>query len=200
MEGTIGEIRYFAGNFAPRSWSLCQGQEMSIAVYQALYTLLGTTYGGDGVTKFNLPDFRGRVGVGTGTAAGRTTVPLGALGGTETVTLLQTNLPAHTHTVTTTPINPGITVSVNNAQASTHSPTTGLSIASAGYMASGSFVPNLGFNTLTPAVALNPGTVDLSTLAVVNTNAGGSLPHNNMQPFLAVNFIICIEGIFPSRN
>jgi microcystin-dependent protein len=198
MEGNIGEIRYFAGSFPPVGWSFCQGQEMSISSYSALYALIGTIYGGDGITKFNLPDFRGRVSVGTGAVTGRPTVPLGAIGGSEMVTLLQTNLPAHTHAVTV--VNPTIAVSVNSAQATTHTPAAGLSIASAGYMASGSFVPNLGFNNATPAVQLNPGTVDLSTLTVVNTNAGGSMPHNNMQPYLAVNFIICIEGIFPSRN
>jgi len=200
MEGYIGEVRHFAGNFEPRSWNFCRGQQMSIANYTALYALIGTTYGGDGMTTFNLPDFRGRVALGTGQGPGLTNVVIGAISGTEQVTLIQTNLPAHNHAVTTTPINPGLTVSVNSAQASTHTPTAGMSIASAGYMASGSFVENLGFNTATPAVALNPGTVDMSSLTVNNSTAGGSGPHNNMQPYLAVNFIICIEGIFPSRN
>ncbi len=200
MEGYVGEIRFFGGNFPPRSWSFCQGQELSIANYQLIYTLIGTTYGGDGITKFNLPDFRGRVAVGTGTGPGRSTIVLGAAAGSEEITLSQLNLPAHTHAVTNSPINPAITTSVNSAQASVNAPTTGVSIASAGYMASGSFVPNLGFNTETPAVALNSATVDLSTLTVGNMNTGSSLPHNNMQPYLAINFIICIEGIFPSRN
>lgn len=200
MEGYIGEIRHFAGNFAPRGWLFCQGQQLAISQYDALFALIGTTYGGDGQNSFSLPDFRGRVALGTGQGPGLSTVVLGALAGTETVTLTQTNLPAHTHTVITTPINPALTVSVNSAQASAHTATNGASIASAGYMASGSFVPNLGFNTATPAVALNPGTVDLTSVTVNNANIGGSLPHNNMQPYLVVNFIICIEGIFPSRN
>lgn len=200
MEGYLGEIRYFAGNFAPRGWSLCQGQQMPIAYYQALYTLIGTIYGGDGQVNFNLPDFRGRVAVGTGQAGGRSQVLLGTASGSENVTLATTNLPTHTHVVTTTPINPGLKASVNSENASTHTPTNGVSIATAGYIASGSFVQNLGFNTATPAVALNPATVDLNSLTVGNTIIGGSLPHNNMQPYLTVNFIICIEGIFPSRN
>lgn len=202
MEGYLGEIRHFAGNFAPRGWAFCQGQLLPISNYDALYALIGTFYGGDGQSTFSLPDFRGRVALGTGQGlGGLPQVVLGSLAGTDTVALLQTNLPAHNHPVTTTPINPQLTVSVNSAQASTHTPANGVAIASAGYTPpSGSFIPNLGFNTATPAVALNPGTVDLTSLTVTNTNIGGSLPHNNMQPYLVVNFIICIEGIFPSRN
>ncbi|RZM29931.1 MAG: phage tail protein [Pedobacter sp.] len=201
MEGYIGEIRHFAGNFAPRGWAFCRGQQLAISNYDALFALIGTTYGGDGQNTFNLPDFRGRVAVGTGQGPGLSTVVLGTLAGTEKVTLLESNLPAHTHAVTTTPINPQLTASVNDANASTNTPTNGVAIASAGYTPpSGSFVPNLGFNTATPSVALNPGTVDLTSLTVNNANVGGSLPHNNMQPYLTVNFIICIEGIFPSRN
>jgi len=200
MDGTIGEIRYFAGNFAPRGWALCQGQLMPITNYEAVYAIMGTTYGGDGVNTFGLPNFSGRVAVGTGQGGGLSPVALGVVAGSENVSLTQSNLPPHTHANTTTPINPAIAVSVNSAQAITHTPANALSIASAGYMASGSFVPNLGFNTSTPAVALNPGTVDLSSVTVNNSVAGSSVPHNNMQPYLAVNFIICLEGIFPSRN
>lgn len=200
MDTYLGEIRQFAGSFPPVGWALCQGQSLPISNYDALFALLGTTYGGDGQVTFNLPDFRGRVAVGTGQGPGLSPIVLGALAGTETVTLLSSNLPSHTHPVITTPVNPQLAVSVNSAQASTHAPTNGASIASAGYMASGSFVPNLGFNTAAPAVALNPGTVDLTSLTVTNTSMGGSLPHNNMQPYLVVNFIICTEGIFPSRN
>lgn len=200
MEGTIGEIRHFAGNFAPLGWQFCLGQQLPISEYNALFSLIGTTYGGDGQSTFNLPNFSGRVAVGTGQGPGLSPIVLGALAGTETVTLVQANLPSHTHAVTNTPINPQLTASVNSTQASAHMPTNGVSIASAGYMASGSFVPNLGFNTATPSVALNPGTVDLTSLTVNNANTGGSLPHNNMQPYLAINFIICLEGIYPSRN
>ena len=99
MEGTMAEIRMFAGNFNPRTWQLCNGQLLSIAQYSALFSLVGTIYGGNGQTTFGLPDFRGRVAVGEGTGAGLTMV-LGQVGGTNTTTLLTTNLPAHTHTAT----------------------------------------------------------------------------------------------------
>jgi microcystin-dependent protein len=201
MEGYIGEIRHFAGNFAPRGWSFCQGQQISIASNETLFVLIGTTYGGNGQTTFNLPDFRGRVAVGVGKGSGLSNVVLGTEAGTESVTLTHGNLPIHNHAVTTTPINPTFTMSVNNTQATEHTPTGGLSIASAGYKDSNNFfVQNLGFNTDTPAVALNPATVVLNSITVTNSTVGGSQPHNNMQPYLTVNFIICIEGIFPSRN
>ncbi|SOD13372.1 phage tail protein [Pedobacter xixiisoli] len=199
MDDYLGEIRYFAGNFAPLNWRFCNGDQLAIAQYDTLYALIGTTYGGDGVTTFNLPDFRGRVGVGTGQGLGLSQVVLGQKAGTETVTLIQTQLPAHTHAVVPTTVTPTTTVSVTDAEADAHLPTTGAAIASAGYMNSGSFVPNLGFNSATPAVALNPATVDL-TFTVNNGATGGSQPHDNMQPYLAVNFIICVLGIFPSRN
>lgn len=198
MEGTIGEVRNFAGNFAPRGWSFCQGQQMSIAAFQALYVLIGTTYGGDGVTAFNLPDLRGRVAVGTGQGPGLTNVILGTAAGVENAALTINNLPMHNHVVGAN--NASFATSVNSAEASLHTPAAGVSIASAGYMSSGSFVQNLGFNTATPAVALNSGTLDTSSITANVSAAGGSVPHNNMQPYLAVNFIICIEGIFPSRN
>lgn len=198
MEGYIGEVRTFAGNFEPRGWLLCQGQTLAISNYDALFALIGTTYGGDGVNTFNLPDLRGRVAVGTGQGPGLQNFVIGQQAGAENVTLVSSNLPSHNHPVT--PANPSFTTSVNNAQATEHAPSTGWSIASPGYLASGSFVQNLGFNNETPAVKLNPGTVSLNSLTVNNLVTGGSQPHNNMQPYLTVNFIICIEGIFPSRN
>jgi microcystin-dependent protein len=199
MEGYIGEVRNFAGTFAPMGWSFCQGQQMSIANYQALYALIGTTYGGDGVTVFNLPDLRGRVAVGTGQGPGMSNVNLGTLAGVENAALTVNNLPAHNHVVGAT--NPTFATSVNSAEAILNAPAAGMSIASAGYIPpSGSFVQNLGFNNATPAVALNSGTVDTSSITANISAVGGSIPHNNMQPYLAVNFIICIEGIFPSRN
>jgi microcystin-dependent protein len=102
MEGTIGEIRMFAGTFAPRTWAFCSNQLISIAQNTALFSILGTTYGGNGQTTFALPDFRGRVAVGTGTGPGLPNVQLGQMAGTPTVTLLTTNMPAHNHAVTGT--------------------------------------------------------------------------------------------------
>ena len=97
MEGTIGEIRMFAGTFAPRTWAYCNNQLISIATNTALFSILGTTYGGNGQTTFALPDFRGRVAVGTGQGPGLSNIVLGQMAGTPTVTLLTTNMPAHNH-------------------------------------------------------------------------------------------------------
>ncbi|RYD96719.1 MAG: phage tail protein [Sphingobacteriales bacterium] len=200
MEGYLGEVRNFAGNFAPQGWRFCQGEALAISDYDALFALIGATYGGDGINTFNLPDLRGRVAVGTGQGPGLANVNLGGMAGSEQVTLTANNLPIHNHTVTNSPINPSITASVNSAQATAHAATTGLSIASAGSNASGQFIQNLGFNNTTPTVALNPGTVDLSAVTINSEPSGGSQPHSNMQPYLSVNFIICVQGIFPSRN
>ena len=99
MEGTIGEIRMFAGTFAPRTWAFCQNQILSIAQNTALFSILGTTYGGNGQTTFALPDFRGRVAVGTGTGPGLSNIQLGQMAGTPTVTPTTNNMPAHNHAV-----------------------------------------------------------------------------------------------------
>ena len=160
----LGEIRMFGGNFAPRGWSLCQGQLLSIAQNDALFALLGTTFGGDGVTTFALPDLRGRIPmhVGPGFVAGQ-------LSGTETVTLTSQQIPSHTHA----PF-------ANTAAAGTD-PTNSLPAGGAGaWFAAG-----------TPAIPM---------AANMLGNAGGNQPHDNMMPYLAVNFIISLEGIFPSQN
>src|SRR3954471_16909667 len=102
MDGTIGEIRLFAGNFAPRNWAFCNGQLMPIAQNTALFSILGTTFGGNGQTTFGLPDFRGRVSVGTGQGTGLTNHDLGEQSGTENVTLSTAQMPAHTHTIAVT--------------------------------------------------------------------------------------------------
>src|SRR5690606_20539377 len=99
MEGTIGEIRYFAGNFAPNGWAFCNGATFAISEFEALYTIIGNTYGGDGVTNFKLPDLQGRAAVGTGQAPGLPSVQLGQIGGTETATMTQIQMPTHNHIV-----------------------------------------------------------------------------------------------------
>lgn len=104
MEGYIAQIILFAGTFAPRGWAFCQGQILSISQNTALFSLLGTTYGGNGQTTFALPDLRGRAPIGTGQGPGLSSISLGQMAGTENVTLLITQLPAHTHTVTVNPV------------------------------------------------------------------------------------------------
>jgi len=179
MEGYIAEIRMFAGNFAPRFWAFCQGQILSIAQNTALFSLLGTTYGGNGQTTFALPDLRGRVPVGTGQGPGLPNVVLGELSGTPTVTLIVQQIPQHIHTVALG--------AHNDDSANQANPTN--NVLGLGQVPGGQSVnmySNAGANT---------------NLAPTNSSiAGGSQPHNNMQPYLGMNYIICLNGIFPSRN
>ncbi len=180
MEGTLGEIRMFAGNFTPRSWLYCRGQLMSIAENSALFSIVGTIYGGDGQVTFGLPDFRSRLPVGTGQGPGLSDYQLGEMAGSENVTLLLSNLPSHNHQVTGT-----VTVKASS-DGTTESDPTG---------------KNLGpSNTYT-------STADLVDMAAGNTDvrlstgmAGSNSPFSHIQPYLAMNYIICTEGIFPSRN
>lgn len=196
MEGTMAEIRMFAGNFNPRTWQLCNGQLLSIAQYSALFSLVGTIYGGNGQTTFGLPDFRGRVAVGEGTGAGLTMV-LGQVGGTNTTTLLTTNLPAHTHTATGGSGGSGTaTLNAVSANGNSQNPTGNFLAASrnasaASYAASGT------------TAAMNAGTITVNSVtagAPTIGSTGGSTAFSITQPYLGVNFIICLEGIYPSRN
>ena len=174
-EPFLAEIVMFAGNFAPRGWAFCQGQILSIAQNTALFSLLGTTYGGNGQTTFALPDLRGRVPVGTGQGLGLPTINLGEVSGAATATLLTTNLPAHTHGV--------------NAASTAPSPA----------------LPSPSGNLLGPAARGAPpifapaggGSVQMQAGMIAPT--GGGQPFSIMQPYLGMNFIIAIEGIFPSR-
>lgn len=166
----IGEIRMFGGNFAPVDWHFCDGSTLSISEYQALYALLGTTYGGDGQTSFRLPDLRGRWPVHQGSLAGVST-PLGQAAGSESVTLLLSQMPPHTHALKAT------------ASAATTANPAGATLAQT-----------------TPASLYlddNPG-VSLAGQAL--GMAGGGQPHENRSPYLAVNFIISLYGIYPSQS
>ncbi len=182
MEGTIGEIRMFAGNFAPRSWAFCNSQILSIAQNTALFSILGTTYGGNGQTTFGLPDLRGRVPIGTGQGPGLPNVSLGEMSGTPTTTLLATNMPAHTHTV---------------AASGSMACKTGAGDADSpgGNIPAGSATDE---NYAAPASANG----SMAAINVTGTTgiAGGSQPFSIMQPYLGMNYIICMQGIFPSRN
>jgi microcystin-dependent protein len=183
MEGTIGEIRMFAGTFSPRTWAFCNNQLISIAQNTALFSILGTTYGGNGQTTFALPDFRGRVAVGTGTGPGLPNVQLGQLAGTPTVTLLTTNMPAHNHAVTGT-----VTMQANND-------ITGLTDDASAARTGLPNTPNIYSKATDALVSLAPAVVNLTT--GVN---GGSQPFSIMPPYLGMNYIICMFGIFPSRD
>jgi microcystin-dependent protein len=167
----IGEIRIFAGTFAPVGWAFCQGQLLAIAQNDALFSLIGTTYGGDGQTTFALPDLRGRFPVHQGQGPGLSNYTIGEITGTETVTLTVPQLPNHTHTA-----NAG---------------SGGNNLSPAGNV----WATDAGGNT-----AAYSDTSNASMAATAIGVAGGSQPHDNIQPFLGVNFIIALEGIFPPRN
>ena len=166
----IGEIRLFAGNFAPVGWFLCQGQMLAIADFDTLFTLIGTTYGGDGQTTFALPDLRGQVPVHQGSGPGLSARLIGERGGAETVTLSSAQMPAHRHTPMGT-----------SAPAS----------AAAG--------PGGGLLAATAISVYGRGTPDAPLAPAAIAPAGGGQPHDNMAPFLALNYIISAFGIFPSQ-
>ncbi|WP_288431897.1 tail fiber protein [uncultured Deinococcus sp.] len=166
----VGEIRMFGGNFAPVDWHFCDGSTLSISEYQALYALLGTTYGGDGQTSFRLPDLRGRWPVHQGTLSG-TTVIMGQVGGSASVTLQTQELPAHTHTLRAT----ASAATTTNPAGRTLAQTTATSL----------------YLDDDPSSALVPTALGI---------AGGGQPHENRSPYLAVNFIISLYGIYPNRD
>jgi microcystin-dependent protein len=190
MEGTIGEIRLFAGTFAPRNWAFCAGQLMSISQNTALFSILGTTYGGNGQTTFALPDLRSRCPVGTGQGPGLTNITLGEVSGTETVTLLTTQMPAHTHTATAT-----VTPKAVNAPGASDDP-TGKYVASV-VDATANKLASFHDGTGQTPVNLNAAS---STATVTIGIAGNSQPVPIRNPYLGMNYIICLFGIFPSRN
>ncbi len=180
MDQTMAEIRLFAGNFAPRGWALCQGQLLAISTNTALFSLLGTTYGGDGVTTFALPDFRGRIPVGPGQGPGLTNYVLGETLGTEQYTVTTNQMPAHNHILT-----------CNNqpAAGTLNNPVNA-------YVSAGPVDRSTGLPVNTRYATTANGT--MAPTAV--TTAGGSQPTNNIQPSLCLNYIIALEGIYPSRN
>lgn len=180
MEGYLADIRLFAGNFAPSGWSFCDGKTLSIAEYDALYALIGTTYGGDGVTAFKLPDLRGRVPVGVGQIPGSSAILLGQVGGTENVTMNVNQMPTHIHVAA----SGALSIPVDNTDGELAAPTGNILAGLAG-----------AYSTLAPDTNLKPepATVTLSSV-------GSTIPFSIIQPYLTTNYIICIQGIFPSRN
>ena len=181
MEGTIGEIRMFGGNFAPRNLALCEGQLLSTSSFSSLFAILGTIYGGDGRTTFGLPDMRGRAAVGVGQGPGLQNITQGQKVGVETVTLTEAQMPSHTHTAT----------SVANASSA-----AGAAAKPAGNLWAGGSAATTIYN------APGAGTAAMAGDAVTtsNANTGGGQPIDNRSPEIAVQFIICLEGLFPSRS
>lgn len=193
----IAMIILFAGNFAPRNWALCWNQILSIAQNQALFSLIGTTYGGNGQTTFALPDLRGRFPLGTGQGPGLPNIGLGQAGGTPTTTLLITNMPAHNHT--------GTIASASVAQAATAVAGT---TATPGSTVVPAVLPTIGGGPSAQPIK-GYGVPDNTTFMAPTTNvtgtvnvgiAGGSQPFSIMNPYLGMNYCIALQGIFPSRN
>ena len=172
-EPFLGQIKIFAGNFAPRGWAFCDGQLLPINQHSALFSLLGTTYGGDGRTTFALPDLRGRAPIHVGTGQGLSPRTMGQRGGLEQVTLTESQIPAHNH-----PANSG---------------TVGNRVEAAGnYWSSDAAGNSAGFNTAHDAALMAVGAIDM--------DQGSTAAHNNMQPCMGLNFIIALQGWYPSRN
>lgn len=191
-EAYIGEVRLFAGNFAPRNWAFCHGQLIAIRQNTALFSILGTTYGGDGINTFALPNFINHVGIGVGNGLGLSARVLGEKGGEKNVTLLTHEMPSHTHE---TELTGQPKLKVSSSPATQTVPITGSSIAQPGFLVNGSFAPTMGVNLEEPTLELNAN-IDMK----LRTQAsGGSIPHNNMQPYIGMNYVICLYGIFPPR-
>lgn len=170
----VGEVRMFTGNFAPTGWAFCNGQLLPLSQNTALFSLLGTTYGGDGKTTFALPNLQGRMPIGSGQGPGLTGTQLGEATGTATVTLSASEMPAHQHAVQTA------------AAPDSRSPSALAFVARTGDNSAAFRAPN------NPAAvaAMAPGMAGVS---------GSGLPHNNLPPVLAVNFIIALQGVYPPR-
>jgi len=175
MDPYLGDIRLFAGSFAPVGWVICDGRLLSISQNDALFAIVGTIYGGDGINTFAVPDLRGRLPIGQGTGTGLSPRVIGQQFGVESVTLLTTQIPSHNHTL----------------NASTAAPST--SPSPAGTVFAHSDIDNI---YTSPPASPVPQTMNAATVQA----AGGAQPHNNVMPTTAINYIMCTAGIFPSRN
>ncbi|WP_372796166.1 phage tail protein [Pontiella sp.] len=175
QEPYLGEIRAFAFNFPPRGWAQCDGQLLPISQYSALFSLLGTQYGGDGRTTFGLPDLRGRAPIHEGNGPGLSNRIIGSKGGEETVTLTTSQMPSHTHA----PL-----LQVTDAEGTEASP--------AGHIPAHDPREKQFSNTFSNQT--------LHAQAIIEQTRGGNQEHENMPPYLTINYCICLEGVYPSRN
>lgn len=180
MDEYMGIVKLFAGNFAPRNWMFCDGRLLSISNNSALFSLLGTTYGGDGVTTFALPNLIGRMALGAGSASGKS-YPLGMIAGSDTTTLLQQNMPSMG----------GFQLKVANKNANSSTPTSSSAIAITGTQVGRDFNAVPSYVNDNPDTVINPQSISYM---------GQNLPVNNMPPFLGLSYIICVAGIYPPRD
>lgn len=184
-EPFIGEIKLFAFNFAPKSYMFCAGQTLAIASNTALFALLGTTYGGNGQTTFALPNLQGRMAIGQGNGAGLPSHTMGEMSGTTQVTLLTSNMPAHTHTLNSARVR----IASNE--------TSGASNSSANSFPGNNDNVGVWAETPTPNTYMAPGVASLTGTTDI---AGSSYPFSIMNPYIVLNYSIAAYGIFPSRN
>ena len=201
MDTFIGQIIMFAGNFAPRDWAFCDGELLPISQNQSLYSILGTTYGGDGRTTFGLPDFRGRVPIGQGQGNGLTSRIMGEQIGIEDITLSTAQMPIHSHAAETTISGSSVTAKL---KASSAEGTTNVPLNN--YLAKPSNIGLQSINMYDSSADIEMASdaieIDLSAVTANTTSddTGGNSAHNNIQPSLVMNYIICVNGVYPSRN
>jgi microcystin-dependent protein len=211
MEFIMGGIIMFGGNFAPRSWASCEGQLLAISQNQALYAILGTTWGGDGRTTFAVPDLRSRAPVGIGRGPGLSPINLGRMVGTETTQMTIAQMPAHTHTAVFTPSGGGsgsltatATVNASNGKGNENDAggnywaTAAAGVAKAASSFSSTTDTTMAADAVT--VSLSGSTGGITGGTVANGATGGSQKLNNIQPSLGMRYLICTQGAFPSRN
>jgi microcystin-dependent protein len=172
-EPFLGEIRMVGFNFAPQGWALCNGQLLSISQNTALFSLLGTTYGGNGQNTFALPDLQGRVPIHQGQGPGLSPYTIGQMGGEEAHTLIQSEMPQHNHS------------------ARAHAGAGNSNVANGNVWSKDAGVSSATYSSATQDGLMSPTAI---------STTGGSQPHNNLQPFLTINFIIAMQGIYPSRS
>ncbi|WP_064966024.1 phage tail protein [Tenacibaculum ovolyticum] len=198
MDPFLGQIVLFGGNFAPRGWALCEGQLLPISQYNALFAILGTIYGGDGRTTFALPDLRGRAAISSGRGPGLSDRRLGSRSGQEVHTLTTLEMPSHNHlTQNTNSADQHIILSSSNGVNET--PQSGDVPAVGNYTSGVVSKKTKNFGPPTAGNAVN-GQAISGNAGLTILNNGGNQPHNNMQPYLTTNYIIALQGQFPSRN
>lgn len=173
----MAQVMLFAGNFAPLNWAFCEGQLMAISENEALFALIGTTYGGDGITTFGLPDLRGRSAVGTGNGPGLSPMSLGEQGGSNSVTLTNANLASHTHAG-------HLKVAASTGNGTSTSPSKNIPAGSSDK----------------PYAPASSAGGHLAGVTASTGVSGGNQPLDIVQPYLAMHYVICLYGIFPSRN
>ena len=187
-EPFLSEIRLFAFNFPPKGWALCQGQILPISQNTALFSLIGTFYGGNGTSNFALPDLRGRAAISMGQGAGLQNYSIGESGGVEAVALTTAQMPSHTHTADATQVTAALPCV--NAAANQSGPTGNVpAIEASGVTAT--------YSSAAADSSIGPAGIAATITASV---AGGGTAHSNMQPFITLNYCIALQGIFPSRN